>query len=82
MKVNYQVLKDLNVEALSINGDQLSCYWVIQSGIEKYLNNETLTEQHKEFLIQLNVLVESEEDIARKNIVGPFKFSTDGTTNS
>ena len=82
MKVNYEVLKDLNVDALTANGDQLSCYWVIQSGVERYLNNETLTEQHKEFLIQLNVLVESEEDISRKNIVGPFKFSTDGVTNS
>ncbi len=79
MKIDYQRFKQLNFEALTAQGDQLSSFWIIQSGVERYLQGEGLTEQHKEFLIDLGVLIESDE--VRKNIVGPFKFSEDGSSN-
>jgi predicted Rossmann-fold nucleotide-binding protein len=35
-----------------------------------------------QFLIDLEVLIESEEESQRRNIVGPFNFSTNGSANS
>lgn len=82
MRINYNNLKELNQSSLSPSGDQMSCYWVIQTGVEKILNGETISEIHKQLLIDLAVIEESEDEIFRKNIVGPFKFSEDGSTNS
>lgn len=82
MKINYDILYELNKDALTVEGNQMNCFWVIQSGVEKILHGETITDIQKELLIELGVLEETEEEIYRKNIVGPFKFSEDGSTNS
>jgi hypothetical protein len=82
MRINYDTLRVFNEESLTNSGDQMACYWVIQSGVEKMLNGETITDIHKQLLIDLGIIEESEEEIRRKNIVGPFKFSEDGSTNS
>jgi hypothetical protein len=36
----------------------------------------------KKLLFEVGVLEESEDELNRRNIVGPFKFSEDGSTNS
>jgi hypothetical protein len=82
MRINYDTLKIFNEESLTPSGDQMSCYWVIQSGVERILNGETITDIHKQLLIDLGIIEESEDEIHRRNIVGPFKFSEDGSTNS
>ena len=82
MKINYDILYELNKDALIVDGGQMSCFWVVQGGVEKILNGETTTDIQKKLLIDLGVLEETEEEIYRKNIVGPFKFSEDGSTNS
>jgi hypothetical protein len=82
MKINYQVLKEFNEQALTSSGEQMSCYWIIQSGIEKMIHGEEVPDIQKNLLIELGVIEESENEINRRNIVGPFKFSEDGSTNS
>ena len=82
MKINYNILKELNEQALTPSGDQMSCYWIVQSGIEKIIHEEQVSEVQKNLLIELGVIEESENEINRRNIVGPFKFSEDGPTNS
>ena len=72
MKVNYNRLKELNSEAIhGINQDnQLSCYWLIQAGVEKYLNGETISNEYVNFLIHLGLL----EPENQEKIVKPFNF--------
>ena len=83
MKINYNRLVELNKEALvDQEKAQLQSFYIIQISIEKYVNGETITEQAKNLLIQLGVLVQDEEDIAREQIVGPFNFSQRGTQNT
>lgn len=82
MKINYQILKELNEEAMTPSGGQLSCYWIIQSGVERLINSEVVSDIQKNLLIELGVIEESENEMNRRNIVGPFKFSEDGSTNS
>jgi len=83
MKVNYIRLEELNRLALVDNErSQLSSFFVIQMGIEKFLDGEELTQEHKNLLIEVGVLEQTEEDIARETIVGPFNFSQHGPTNS
>jgi len=82
MKINYQILKELNEQAMTPSGGQLSCYWIVQIGIERLINNEVVNDIQKNLLIELGVIEESENEINRRNIVGPFKFSEDGSTNS
>jgi len=77
MKVNYEKLLELNREALTDKGDQLTAFFNIQMGVERYLQDE-LTELHKDFLLQVGVLELTEEDMAREKIVGPFNFSQNG----
>lgn len=79
MKVDYNRLIELNRGALVDNeGTQLSSFYVIQMGIEKFLQGEDITEEHKNLLIEVGVLELTEEDIARERIVGPFNFSQHG----
>jgi len=68
---------ELNREALTDKGDQLTAFFNIQMGVERYLQDE-LTELHKDFLLQVGVLELTEEDMAREKIVGPFNFSQNG----
>jgi hypothetical protein len=83
MEIDYYRLLDLNREAMTENREiQLSCYYLIQRTIEDSLFNGVLNEQQKQFLIDLEVLIESEEESQRRNIVGPFNFSTNGSANS
>ena len=77
MKVNYERLLELNRAALTDKGDQLTAFFNIQGGVERYLQDE-LTELHKDFLLQVGVLELTEEDMAREKIVGPFNFSQNG----
>jgi len=77
MKVNYERLLELNRAALTDKGDQLTAFFNIQMGVERYLQDE-LTEQHKNFLLHVGVLELTEEDMAREKIVGPFNFSQNG----
>lgn len=77
MKLNYEKLLELNKEALTDKGDQLSAFFNIQMGVEHYLS-DNITETHKNFLIQVGILELDEEDMAREKIVGPFNFSQNG----
>ena len=33
MKINYDRLKELNIEALTTDGGQMSCFYLIQQGV-------------------------------------------------
>lgn len=81
MKINYEKLKELNIDSLNINGDQLSCYYIIQSGIERFLSNEGISDDYKNFLIDVGVLVQEVQE-ERKEIVKPFNFMGDGTQSN
>lgn len=74
MKVNYEKLLELNIQALhGTNLDQqMSCYYLIHSGIERYLGGETVSTEYVNFLIDVGVL-EPENQEERK-IVKPFNF--------
>lgn len=82
MKINYNVFRALNEQALTPSGDQMTCFWTIQSGVERILQGDVITDIQKKLLIEVGVLEESEDELNRRNIVGPFKFSEDGSTNS
>ena len=79
MRIDYNRLVELNKEAL-VDQDrvQLSSFYVIQHSIERYIDGEPITEQAKNLLLELGVLTQTEEDIARETIVGPFNFSQHG----
>jgi hypothetical protein len=82
MKINYHRLLELNKETLTDNGEeQLSCFYLIQNTVERFLYGEELNERQKLFLIELGVLIYTEDD-NRKNIVEPFNFINNGSTNS
>lgn len=82
MKINYNKLLELNMEAVHQTHGALSAYWIIQMGVEKYVHGEELTEEHKNLLLDLGVLELTQEEEATQSIVGPFKFSKDGPTYS
>ena len=83
MKIDYNRLKQLNMEALVDNEkSQLSSYFVIQSGVERFLEYGEINDTHTQLLIDVGVFVLTEEDIARETIVGPFNFSQHGPTNT
>ena len=78
MRINYEKFKELNIETLTADGNsQLACFYIIQSSIERYLSGETLTEECKNFLIDVGVLVQEVQE-ERKEIVKPFNFMGDG----
>jgi hypothetical protein len=77
MRINYNRLLDLNKEAMGIDRE-MACYWVIQGGVERIVNGETLVPEQKNLLIEMGVLELTEEEEASKSIVGPFKFNNDG----
>jgi len=80
MKINYNRLVELNKDAIvEQTGDSMISFWVIQSGVEKVIHGETLTEEHKNLLLDLGVLELNQEESARQTIVGPFKFNHDGS---
>lgn len=82
MKVNFEKIKEINLSCIQ-GSDTLPCYWLIQQGIERYLyaNHEPLSEQHKNFLIEMGVLEETQEE--SKKIVEPFNFmGNDRSKNS
>lgn len=82
MRVNYYRLKELNEEAvIGTDGVHMSCYYVIQMGVERFLNGDHLTDEHKNVLLELGVLELTEEEDASQRIVGPFNFSGNGSTN-
>ena len=74
MKVNYGKLLELNTQVLiGTNLDQqMSCYWLIQNGLERYLGGDTISNEYVNFLIDVGVL-EPENQEERK-IVKPFNF--------
>lgn len=78
MKINYTRLRQLNSETLTPSGEQMACYYLIQSGVERFLHDDTLSENHKNFLVELGVLELTPEEIASQNIVGPFNFHNNG----
>lgn len=79
MKLNYNKYKELNKETLVGNdGGTMGCFWAIQTGVERFLDNQNLSEEHKNLLIELGVLELSKRETASKDIVGPFKFNQDG----
>jgi len=80
MKVNYERLVQLNKDSLvGTNLDQqMSSYWLIHNGVERYLGGETVTNEYVNFLIQVGVL--EPENQEEKKIVKPFNFmGNDGT---
>ena len=81
MKINYNRLKELNIEALTIDGGQMSCFYLIQQGVEKYLQpHEELSNQWLAFLVEVGVLEYQEEE--KKNIVQPFNFTGNESQSS
>ena len=73
MIVNYEKLVELNKEALTTDGGQMSCFYLIQHGVEKYLQpHEELSNQWLAFLVEVGVLEYQEEE--KKKIVEPFNF--------
>ena len=83
MKINYNRLKELNKEALCDNErSQLSSYYILQMGVEKFVHGEPLTEEHKNVLLDLGILELTEREITSQSIVGPFNFNNNGSTNS
>jgi len=74
MKVNYERLVQLNKDSLvGTNLDQqMSSYWLIHNGVERYLGGETVTNEYVNFLIQVGVL--EPENQEEKKIVKPFNF--------
>jgi hypothetical protein len=72
MKIDYLKLKELNREAVTESGEYLSCYYLIQQGVERFLNGDTISEVYKKFLMEVGVLINESEE--RKNIVEPFNF--------
>lgn len=83
MRIDYNRLVELNKEAL-IDDDkvQLVAFYIIQKPVEDFVNGNPITEEAKNLLIELGVLIQNEEDIAREQIVGPFNFSQHGTQNA
>ena len=71
MRINYNKLKELNK-------DQLSAYYILQMGIEKFVQGEPLTEEHKNLLLEMGILELTEREITSRSIVGPFKFNNNG----
>jgi len=83
MKINYNRLIELNRGALIDNGNaQLAAFYIIQRPIEKFIDGEEISQEAINLLLDLGVLVRTEEDIARETIVGPFNFSQHGPTNT
>jgi hypothetical protein len=83
MRIDYNRLLELNKNALVDDGKvQMNAYYVIQITVERYINGEHVTQEAKNLLIDLGVLIQTEEDIAREQIVGPFNFSQHGTQNA
>ena len=82
MKINYNRLVELNSEAIKEDGREMTCYFVVQSGIEKIVNGEELVKEHKKMLLDVGVLELTEEDIVRETMVKQFNFSQNGPTNS
>jgi hypothetical protein len=82
MRIDYNRLVELNSEAIKEDGREMTCYFVVQSGIEKIVNGEEITKEHKKMLLDVGVLELSEEDIARETMVKQFNFSQHGPTNS
>jgi len=74
MKVNYNRLVELNRDSLhGTNMDvQMSSYWVVQNGLERYLAGETISNEYVNFLIDIGVL--EPENQEEKKIVKPFSF--------
>jgi hypothetical protein len=64
------------MEALNDRGDQLSSYWIIQQGIEKLINGDELEDIHKNLLLELGVIENTEEEVTP--IVKPHKFNGNG----
>ena len=74
MKVNYNRLVELNRDSLhGTNMDaQMSSYWIVQNGLERYLAGETISNEYVNFLIDIGVL--EPENQEEKKIVKPFNF--------
>ena len=80
MRINYNRLLELNREAFG-SDRELTCFWVIQGGIERFINGETLIDEQKNLLIELGVLELTKEEQASQSIAGPFNFKDNGSQN-
>lgn len=81
MKINYDRLKELNTEALTRDGGQMSCFYLIQHGVERYLQpHDELSTEWLNFLVEVGVLEYQEEE--KRNIVQPFNFTGNGSQSS
>lgn len=77
MKINFERLAELNSRYCTNDGQVLGCFWVLQSGVEKILNHDLITDIHKNILIDMGILEENE--LVERNIVGQFKFTESGS---
>ncbi len=82
MKIDYEKLIDLNKRCVitsNNNTTELSCFWVIQKCVENFMLGELLTQKQTDLLVSTGILVMTEDEINSKTIVGPFKFSDNGS---
>lgn len=76
MKINYNRLKQLNLEALTDEGLELSCYHNIQAAVHRVLSpDDDVSEMQINLLQDLGILIENEDD---KPFVKPFNFTSNG----
>ena len=75
MRLDYGKFKELNLGSLSERGDQLNCFWVIQSAVEEYFNGN-INQKQINLLKELGILVDTEEE--KKTDLLNHKFTTNG----
>jgi hypothetical protein len=77
MRLDYEKFKELSLGSLNEQGDQLGCFWVIQSAVEGYFNGDgNINQKQINLLKELGVLIDTEEE--KKTDLLNHKFTTNG----
>ena len=57
MRLDYEKFKELSLGSLNEQGDQLGCFWVIQSAVEGYFNGDgNINQKQINLLKELGIL--------------------------
>ena len=79
MRVNFERIQQINRDSITeSHGQEMASYFILQQGVERFLLGEELTEEYKNFMLDLGVLELTEYEAASQTIVGPFKFNNNG----